>query len=167
MAERPKANQLIEALEKARAASTFGGAQTEGAPSGAAAVPDLVRFVGFLGDTVSQLGIAPPDGAEWRLFYLDWWLHSWLLVEEDGIVRFGHIKDDQVPAERCDVIWVKADARVGQGHGAQSTQSRFLSGAFTRAGDIDMSLMGGTSGAATGVFCEARSPSCCYGSKSR
>jgi hypothetical protein len=118
-------------------------------------VPELVVFAGFLGGIITHLN------KEWRLLYLDWRLLTWLLVEEEEILLIEEIDDKTVPDKRRDAIWVKADASVHKGTGPQSTQSRFLRGAFTRAGEFNASLKGGTFSPATGIFCEAHTVGCC------
>jgi hypothetical protein len=118
---------------------------------------ELMSFAGFLG------GIVKNGEREWRLLYLDTCLQTWLLVEENDIVYNTTVEDDTAPAKKRDVIWVRADASVGRGSGAQSAEARFLTGEFTKAGDFEARPTGGTMAAATGVFCEARTPFCCYG----
>jgi hypothetical protein len=130
---------------------------TPGALAYASDVPEAILFVGFFGGLVQR-----PGGGEWQILYLDLELTRWLLVESSGIAAVGHVKDDAVPFnQRRDVIWVKADATVGRGSACQSVEAQFLTGEFTRAGDFEAPPSGGTLAAATGVFCEARTPSCC------
>ena len=119
---------------------------------------ERIMFAGFRGPIVKH-----PNGSSWRLLYLDLELRDWLLIETGGIVRRGTVKDETVPFEEQsrDVFWVKADAAVGRGDASQAVQAQFLTGKFTRAGDFEAPLSGGTLAAATGVFCEARTPSCC------
>jgi hypothetical protein len=126
------------------------------------AVPELVTFTGFLGETVRQPGTRHPP-KRWRLLYLDLRLQSWLLIEETGIVHNARVRDDTVPGlvRERDVVWVRIDASVASGGGPQSVEARFLTGEFTRAGDFEASPAGGTYAAVTGDFC--RSPMCCYG----
>jgi hypothetical protein len=119
-------------------------------------VPNLVSFAGYLGATVTH------DESDWCVLYLDVELRTFLLVEKDGIVRRKPVKDEKAPSGMRDVIWVKAEAAVGRGGGPQPVESQFLTGEFTRAGDFDAPVSGGTLAAATGVFCEARSAACCY-----
>jgi hypothetical protein len=122
-------------------------------------LPGVVLFAGFLGDVVPN-----PSGGNWQVLYVDMALTEWVLIEEDGILADAKVKDESVPAtlggER-DLLWVKADTSVGRGPASQSVESQFLTGPFTRAGDFEAPLTGGTLAAATGVFCEARTPSCC------
>ena len=125
-------------------------------------LPELVTFAGFLGPTVTQPG---PDSI-WRLLYLDMELRTWLLVEETDILVTEKVKDETAPSGKRDQIWVYADAPVGHGSGTPSIEARFLSGEFTRAGDFGAPPGGGTLAAATGIFCQARTPSCC-GPKTR
>lgn len=119
--------------------------------------PDLVVFVGFLGDQATS-----PAGDAYRFLYLDWSLTSWLLVEESGIVHREQIQDSTTRPIQRDAIWVAEDAAVGQGNGSQSIESQFLTGRFTRAGDFDAPLGGGTHDSAAGVFYRAHTPLCCY-----
>ncbi len=124
-------------------------------------VSELASFAGYLGGTVGR------EGKQWRLLYLDSQLQTWLLVREVDILYHEQVKDDTAALEKRDVIWVKADASVGRGSGPQSVESRFLTGEFTKAGDFDTAPGGGTTAAATGIFCEARTPFCCWGRRTR
>ena len=121
-------------------------------------IPRLIMFAGFLGDPVPR-----PDGpGMWDVLYLDLELTHWLLVEDGGIVERGWVRDNAVPFNRRrDVIWVTSDTVVGHGTRSLSIEGQFLTGDFTRAGDFEAPLGGGTTGASTGVFCEARTPTCC------
>ncbi len=148
----PPQQPIVEALEGA--VGLAAGQEPPSVPR----VADLVTFVGFSGPTVVQ-----PGGKNFLLFYLDPAQQSWMLVEQDQIRYHQEIKDDSAPRGRRMMIWVSVDAAVGSGSGPQSDEARFLTGEFTRAGDFSASPMSGTMGAVTGVFCEARSPSCCYG----
>jgi hypothetical protein len=116
-------------------------------------------FAGFHGDPIPGAG-----DAEWEVLYLDMELRTWLLIEQKGVVLQGTVKDDEVPfSGQRDVFWVRADATVGRGSRAQSVEAQFLTGEFTRAGDCETPAGGGgTYGGSTGVFCEARTPQCCY-----
>jgi hypothetical protein len=122
--------------------------------------PGVVLFAGFAGAVVEN-----PNGGRWQVLYVDLALTEWVLIEEEGIVQYAKVKDEAVPEDfdegTRDLLWVKADTSVGRGPASQSVESQFLTGPFTRAGDFEAPLMGGTLGAATGVFCEARTPSCC------
>jgi hypothetical protein len=124
-------------------------------------VSELASFAGYLGGTVER------EDKQWRLLYLDSQLQTWLLVRDVDILYHEQVKDDTAALEKRDVIWVKADASVGRGSGPQSVESRFLTGEFTKAGDFDTAPGGGTMAAATGLFCEARTPFCCWGRRSR
>jgi hypothetical protein len=123
--------------------------------AGAAGVPRLVTFAGYLGARFKM------RDAEWCVLYLDTRLMHWLIVDTTGIVYRDKMRDDQAPCRQHDVIWVKADAAVGVGDAAEAVQSAFLTGDFTRAGDYDTPASGAPLAAATGVFCEARSVGCC------
>jgi hypothetical protein len=118
-------------------------------------VPELVTFTGYVGASFTR------DGTSWCLLYLDTRLLTWLLLERDGVVYRQVMKDEKAPFEQRDVVWVKADASVGRGMGSLSVEAQFLTGEFTRAGDFEPGLTGGTMAAATGVFCEADSVGCC------
>lgn len=122
----------------------------------AADEPGVIVFAGFLGDKIRE------QGRDWEPLYLDLELNTCLLVDSDGIVARDSIKDDAVPYNHLrDVIWVKRDAPVGHAAGSQSVEAMFLTGDFTRAGDYEAPVGGGTMTGNTGVFCEARTPTCC------
>lgn len=129
-----------------------------GALATAGELPDLVAFAGFVGP---ELPYEWSGVKKWRLLYLDWRLVTWLLVPEDRIYYSARIEDKTVPDEGRDVIWVDGNARIKRGGGPQTLQARFLSGDFVRALDLRESLTGGTFTAATGVFCEAVTATCC------
>jgi hypothetical protein len=122
-------------------------------------LPQLVTFTGFVGATFERPGSGTGD---WTILYLDSRLWAWLLVETDGIVFRRPVKDDSSPFGSRDVIWVKENATVGRGCDSVSLEAQFLTGEFSLAGDFETPpLSGGTLSAATGVFCEGRSPGCC------
>jgi hypothetical protein len=127
-----------------------------------ASLPDLVTFAGYVGGIVDDT--AGTTKKEWVVFYLDSRLASWLLVESGGVVFREEVKD--ASGGKRDVIWVRADASVGRGRGAQTNQERFLRGDFTAAGDFAATPTGGTTPAATGILVDATTPGCC-GFKSR
>jgi hypothetical protein len=153
-----KPHPLVTALAKAlkpQVASMRAG--TPDALVEASDLPELVTFAGFLGDTVTQ----PGQTTQWRVLYLDLELRRWLLLDEADILLAEKVEDETAPSGERDLIWVKADASVGRGSGSPSVEARFLTGEFTRAGDFEAPPTGGTLAAATGVFCQARTPSCC------
>jgi hypothetical protein len=120
--------------------------------------PDRRSFEGYLGETFLR-----SRGRRWTQLYLDWDLETWLIIETSGIVgreRIPSAAGSGAPTQR-DVVLVLADAAVGHGRRSLSIEGAFLCGNFTRAGDFEASPNGGTLAASTGVFCEARSPSCC------
>lgn len=126
---------------------------------GAAGVPQLVTFTGYLGATISR-SRAGQD--EWTVLYLDSSLRSWMLVQTSGLVVRVRVREDQSPFAFRDAVWVKEDALVGHGMGSFSVEAQFLSGEFTNAADFEPPpLGGGTLSASTGLFCEGRSPGCC------
>ena len=124
----------------------------------ATGIPQLVVFAGFLGDPVTK----PNTNETWRILYLDWALKHWLLVEETGILNYQEIADTTIDPVKRDALWVDEDASVGHGKRSQSIEAQFLTGEFTRAGDFEAPPGGGIQDAPTGVFCEARTPRCCY-----
>jgi hypothetical protein len=153
-----KPHPLVMALAKAlkpQVASMRAG--TPDALVRASDLPELVTFAGFLGDTVTQ----PGQDTQWRVLYLDLELRRWLLLDEADILLAEKVEDEAAPTGERDLIWVKADASVGRGSGSPSVEARFLTGEFTRAEDFEAPPTGGTLAAATGVFCQARTPSCC------
>ena len=124
-----------------------------------ASMPDRVLFAGFLGGVIEQ-----PPGKAWQVLYLDVAANDCVLVEDEGIVAEDEVKDETVPVKQTrDLIWVKPDASVGRGSTSQSVEALFLSGGFTQARDFEAPPQTGgiVDGAVTGVFCEARTPSCC------
>jgi hypothetical protein len=146
---------VARVAEKAPQVGAF-NAGTPEAFARASNLPERVMFAGFKGPVVFH------EKKDWVLLYLDIELTEWLLIEEKGIVAESTVEDKSVPVEMMrNVIWVQADASVGRGSAAQAVQAQFLTGKFTRAGDFETPLTGGTLAAATGVFCEARTPSCC------
>jgi hypothetical protein len=126
------------------------------------AVPDLSLFAGFLGGPVKDKA-----KAEYRLLYLDSRLENWLLIPVKDIVVHERLEDDHAPSGMRDALWVRGAAMVVRGSGARSNEGRFLVGEFTRAADFAASATGGTFSAATGLLCEATTPGCCWGSRSR
>jgi hypothetical protein len=124
-------------------------------------LPGLSLFAGFLGGPVER------EKQLWRLLYFDARLSSWLLVPEAAIVVHERLKDRNAPFGLRDVLWVDGTATVVHGEGARSNEGRFLVGDFTRAGDFSASTTGGTFSAATGLLCEATTPGCCAGKRTR
>ena len=115
----------------------------------------VVTFEGYLG------GSAGGDRAEWAVLYLDIQLERWLVVEKGSIHRWEQVQDRDWDGRSRDIIWVYKDAVVGTGRGPVTTETRFLIGEFTRAGDVDAAPAGGALPASSdGVFCP-RSPNCC------
>jgi hypothetical protein len=105
---------------------------------------------------------APISETDWLVFYLDPRLQTWLHVQRKAIVLRRTVHDHLSPFGSHDVIWVRAQAPIRQGSGPQSIQQRFLTGAFTRAGDFDAPPTGGTFSPQTGgLLCGANSPGCC------
>jgi len=127
-------------------------------------VPEVVSFEGYLGATITRrLGTDPDENSDWCVFYLDWDLRRWLLIEKSGIVRHRRLQDEATPKEDPhDVIWVLVTATVGSGRGSQSVEGLFLTGSFTSAGDFEAEAGGDGASPATGKFC-GRSPWCCGG----
>jgi hypothetical protein len=158
-----KPNRLVEKLAQAMdvpspAATIRGG--TPGALAGSR-TPEIVTFVGYLGDTVNH------DDIDWRILYLDSTLRDCLFIKEDGILLAEVIKPPDAPPDGLNVLWVKGEAAVRHASGLESADAQFLTGEFTQAADFEASPTGGTLSAATGVFCEGRSPGCCRGCTAR
>jgi hypothetical protein len=150
----PVANPLVTGLATAAPAVAAGTFTTT---SIATTSPSrLITFTGFLGVTINS-----PGGQAYRILYRDLRMENWLLVEDSRIVNWDQVRDETAPNDLCDIIWVTADAVVGRGRGSLSDEARFLTGQFTRAGDFEAPLTGGTLAASTGVFCEASTPLCC------
>jgi hypothetical protein len=124
-------------------------------------LPDLSLFAGFLGGPVEH------EGADWRLLYLDSRLDNWVLLPEDQIVVHQRLKDANAPSGLRDALWVRGSATLVRGSGSRAKEGRFLVGEFTRAGDFAASTTGGTFSAASGLLCEATTPGCCWGARSR
>jgi hypothetical protein len=119
-------------------------------------------FAGFLGGPVKHT-----DGTEWRLLYLDSRLENWLLIPDDQIVVHQRLQDDNAPSGKRDALWVRSSATVVRGSGSRAKEGRFLVGEFTRAADFAASTTGGTFSAASGLLCEATTPGCCWGTRTR
>ncbi|HEY6692958.1 MAG TPA: hypothetical protein VI006_08910 [Solirubrobacteraceae bacterium] len=124
-------------------------------------LPDLSLFAGYLGGPVEH------EGADWRLLYLDSRLNNWLLVPEDQIVVHQRLTDANAASGLRDALWVRGSATLVRGSGSRAKEGRFLVGEFTRAGDFAASTTGGTFSAASGLLCEATTPGCCWGARSR
>lgn len=147
------------------AAPPAAGAQAEGAEPAVtqqfsdAQRAEVVVFAGYLGPYVMD------DQTKWRFLYQDASATSWLLVPEHAIVLHQRAPDKKAAFQLRDVIWVRADAPVRQGDEAESQQARFLTGSFTRAGDLHASLTDSALSPASGILC-APTPECC-GRRSR
>jgi hypothetical protein len=161
----PALTALAEKAEQAANADEDAAADAEppskeeyaNALAEASQLPELVIFAGYLGGVIER----DADGIKWQLLYLDWRLSTWLLVQQEDIVFRKALEDHTAPFNKRDAIWVKANALITRGSGPQPVEARFLRGDFTRAGDVSASVTGGTFSPATGIFCEATTPSCC------
>jgi hypothetical protein len=122
---------------------------------------DLALFGGYLGPYLEY------QEADWRLLYLDERLQRWLLAPKDSVIHQQRQSDERAAFGKRDAIWVRGDAQVVQGSGPQPIERRFIVGDITRASDVQSAPSGGTQAAATGLFCVASTPFCCYGSRSR
>ena len=155
-----KVHPLVKALaaaSKAPAIAAMSAQQGSArAYQAAANLPKAAIFAGFLGEDFDH------DGKTWRPLFIDLELAECALIEEAGIIANGVSKEDALPFNHeRDVLWVNADAPVGRVDPSLDIAAQFLTGEFTRAGDFDVGPAGGTPAGATGVFCEARTPSCC------
>jgi hypothetical protein len=130
---------------------------------GGTASSDRVCFLGYLGKEIAH------RDTNWTVLYIDWEQSSWLLIETSGIVARETIPNytGMGSPQDTDVVWVMSDAAVGLSRKTLSLEGMFLTGTFTRAGDFEGTVGGGTVAASTGVFCEARSPGCCRGKTPR
>ena len=155
-----KPNKLVDKLAKAidsparpaedivaGSSDAFAGSRTT----------EIVKFVGYAGVTKEH------NGKVWRILYLDSTLRDCLFIQEDGILHHEVVKPPEALPDGVNVLWVSGDAAVRRGSGLEAAESQFLTGEFTRAGDIEAAPSGGTLDASTGVFCEGRSPGCCQG----
>ena len=124
-------------------------------------LPELILVAGFLGGPVKR------DREDWRLLYLDSRLQTWLLIMENDIVVHQRLDDDHAPSGKRDALWVNGTATMVHGSGSRANEGRFLVGDFTTAGDFAASATGGTFSAATGLLCEASTPGCCVGRRTR
>ena len=96
-------------------------------------VPELVTLVGYISGTVAH----PATNSDWLLVYRDWRMITWYLIEGTGIIHLDTVPDDGEPTRARDLLYVDRDTAVGRGSGPQSDEARFLTGDFTRAGDLD------------------------------
>ena len=115
----------------------------------ASALPELVTLVGFIDGNV----VSPATGTNWVLVYREWRMMTWFLVEGLGILHTDALPEDGNNQYARDVLWVRRDTAVGRGSGPQSAEARFLTGQFTRAGDLESLEVGGPSSSSTGLFC--------------
>jgi hypothetical protein len=121
-------------------------------------VPELSAFSGYLGGAITG---PASDDTQWRVLYLDAKLVTWLLIRTNDILNRKSVDDETAPYGKRDVVWLRRDAAVLSGSGAQAVAERFLRGAFTSAGDFATAIVGGTFTAASGIFCDAPTPNCC------
>ena len=122
---------------------------------------ELGLFAGYLGPHLQR------DRRKWRLLFVDARLRQWLQIPSEDIVAETRQADPSAAFGERDVVWVRGDAPVIRGHAPRSVAGRFLTGEFTRAADIEGGSGGAPEGGATGLFCEATTPFCCIGSRSR
>jgi hypothetical protein len=124
--------------------------------------PDLMLVSGLLGGPIRH------DNRRWRLVYLDSRLYTWLLVPEADIIACERLDDANAPSGERDMLWINHSAPVVHGSGFGPNEQRFLVGEFTRAADFAPETRGGTFSAASGLICEATTPSCvCFSPRTR
>ena len=140
----PRQNPLVGKVE-AKLTGALGIGDVDDAPD----VPELVTLVGYISGKVTN----PASDTEYLLVYRDWRMTAWWLVEGTGILQVAQVPEDGDPNRARDLIWVGRDTAVGRGSGPQSAEARFLTGQFTRAGDLASPEAGGQSSAETGLFC--------------
>jgi len=117
----------------------------------ASTLPELHVFDGYLGGEVKEGCV---------LLYRDPALSECLLVQARSIVQREPL-EDRTSGLTYDRIWVNADAPVKHGSGSSSVDARWLQGDFTRAGETEAALGGGTFSALTGAFLGDYSAVCC------
>jgi hypothetical protein len=122
----------------------------------ASVTPELVTIVGYLSDVRSDGDVT------WRQFYLDLNLRRCLWIDDSQIVAHRKLNDPELKPGVRDMIWVKKDAPIVVADASAAAEVQFLTGDFTRAGDVDVDAIAGAVHPATGKFC-GRSPACCAG----
>jgi hypothetical protein len=153
----PRRNPLVGKVE-AKLGGSLGIGDVDDAPD----VPELVTLVGYISGKVEN----PASNNQFLLVYRDWRMTAWWLVEGTGILQVTTAPEDGDPERARDLIWVDRDTAVGRGSGPQSAEARFLTGQFTRAGDLESLELGGQSSSETGLFCPT-TPLCNCSYKSR
>jgi hypothetical protein len=151
-------NEFVDWLGPPTPPTTRGRAWSDeraNAPAAEPSAADVIIFEGYL------RGSAGEGREHWVVLYRDLELERWLVVEETSIRGRAQIQDPGWPRHVRDRIWVYKDAVVGTGRGPVTTETMFLLGEFTRAGNVEAAPAGGTlPPASDGVFCP-RSPNCC------
>ena len=158
----PRQHPLVASLRGALPGPAQIAAGQANALPAASAFPELVTLVGLVDGNIVRQG----TNSNWVLVYRDWRLTAWFLVEGTGILHLDTVPEDGDPRYARDVLWVGRDAAVGRGSGPQSDEARFLTGEFTRAGDLQSLELGGRSSPETGLFCPT-TPLCNCGPRSR
>ena len=92
--------------------------------------PDEVLIRGLVGAQIEHAG------KDWRLIYVDFALHRWLLVPEDEITDFERVDDREAPSGKRDMVWINRGAQVVRGTGFGPIERRFLVGDLTHATDF-------------------------------
>jgi len=174
-------DEVKRAIERATTAARAAGPAGALGYGGAPAVNPLVRPTRFLSaDDLGDFGVAPADaklfrsfsgyfgGAikdplqrpklRWQVLFLDLHLQHWLIVESKDILYFDRVRDDTAACGLRDYLWVGEDALIGRGGAANSADAVVRSGAFSRAGDLALSLPGDTRGRRRGLMVDAETP---------
>jgi hypothetical protein len=97
----------------------------------------------------------------WQILFLNATVSKWLVVAMSDILLHNRMNDDTAAFGERDVLWVKADAKLGQGGTSISSEARFLTGGFVRAGELEASLAPLAVSNDSGLLCEAITPGCC------
>jgi hypothetical protein len=110
-------------------------------------VPEVVALDGYFGGKVNE------GGAYWWVLYQAIDASEWLLIRRSDMVFWECVKHKPAPFGEYNRVWVRKDARVVEGTGHQTPQSRYLNGDFTSAADLKPAVDEGTYGSPTGPYC--------------
>jgi hypothetical protein len=121
--------------------------------------PPIVTIAGYLGGCVAN----PHDDSSpwWQVLFLNSTVSKWVTIRIDDILLHSRMQDPTAAFNERDVLWVKADAPMGEGDASMPSEAPFLAGGFVRAGDFSTSLTPFTTASASGLLCEAITPGCC------
>jgi hypothetical protein len=153
------AHPLVAKLGDGLHPNLIGAEPPDGGDARLAGVHDeLTMLTGFISEQIDQ------GDRSWRLLYTDPTANEYLVIAIDDIVAVDPHAVDLAPFGRIDYVWVRADARIGQGDNTTSLAGLLTAGGFTRAGDFRGSFSASASDSGTsglGPLCTARTPCCC------